>query len=82
MGRKYRLKRNGKSIREFNSRQEINDYVSDNYSNSIWDQGNLNELVVTGRKPPEKPKYFIAFQLKCNILKNLCDYQFRMLSYF
>lgn len=56
MGRKYRLKRNGKSIKEFNSRQEINDYVSDNYSNSIWDQGNLNELVVTGRKPPEKPK--------------------------
>lgn len=56
MERKYRLKRNGKSIREFNSRQEINDYVSGNYPNSIWDQGNLNELVVAGRKPPEKPK--------------------------
>ena len=49
MTKPYRLRVNNKIVKEFDTRQDIDDYVSQNYNDAAWHQGYLPEVEVTGQ---------------------------------
>ena len=49
MTKPYKLRVNNKIVKEFDTRQDIDDYVSQNYNDAAWHQGYLPEVEVTGQ---------------------------------